>query len=84
MAATGNLTDSGERDRSSARRSAAARLARVAIFPLTLGLGLWATVGAMAQGLAPAAALGLGCLLAGAGVLGLLWLILLFIERLAK
>lgn len=62
MAATGNLTDSGERDRSSARRSAAARLARVAIFPLTLGLGLWATVGAMAQGLAPAAALGLGSL----------------------
>jgi len=28
-----------------------------------------------------AAALGLGCLLAGAGVLGLLWLILLLIER---
>jgi type IV secretory pathway TrbD component len=32
----------------------------------------------------PAAALGLGCLLAGAGVLGLLWLILLLIERLTK
>ena len=32
----------------------------------------------------PAAALGLGCLLAGAGVLGLLWLILLLIERLAQ
>ncbi len=31
-----------------------------------------------------AAALGLGCLLAGVGVLGLLWLILLLIERLAK
>jgi len=30
-----------------------------------------------------AAALGLGCLLAGAGVLGLLWLILLLMERLA-
>ena len=29
-----------------------------------------------------AAALGLGCLLAGAGILGLLWLILLLIERL--
>jgi len=32
----------------------------------------------------PAAVLGLGCLLAGAGVLILLWLILLLIERLAK
>lgn len=32
----------------------------------------------------PAAALGLGCLLAGAGVLGLLWLILLLMERLVK
>ena len=32
----------------------------------------------------PAAALGLVCLLAGAGILGLLWLILLLIERLAK
>ena len=32
----------------------------------------------------PAAALGLACLLAGAGVLGLLWLILLLIERLAR
>jgi hypothetical protein len=32
----------------------------------------------------PAAMLGLVCLLAGAGVLGLLWLILLLIERLAK
>jgi len=32
----------------------------------------------------PAAALGLGCLLAGAGILGLLWLILLLIERLAQ
>jgi hypothetical protein len=31
-----------------------------------------------------AAALGLGCLLAGAGILGLLWLILLLIERLAQ
>ena len=31
-----------------------------------------------------AAALGLGCLLAGAGVLGLLWLILLLIERWAQ
>jgi len=31
-----------------------------------------------------AAVLGLGCLLAGAGVLGLLWLILFLIERLAK
>lgn len=31
----------------------------------------------------PAAVLGLGCLLAGAGILGLLWLILLLIERLA-
>ena len=31
-----------------------------------------------------AAVLGLGCLLAGAGVLGLLWLILLLMERLAK
>jgi uncharacterized membrane protein YphA (DoxX/SURF4 family) len=31
-----------------------------------------------------AAALGLVCLLAGAGVLGLLWLILLLIERLAR
>ncbi len=31
-----------------------------------------------------AAALGLGCLLAGAGVLGLLWLILLLMERLTK
>ena len=28
-----------------------------------------------------AAVLGLGCLLAGAGILGLLWLILLLIER---
>jgi len=32
----------------------------------------------------PAAALGLGCLLAGAGILGLLWLILTAMERLAK
>ena len=32
----------------------------------------------------PAAALGLVCLLAGAGILGLLWLIMLLIERLAK
>ena len=32
----------------------------------------------------PAAALGLVCLLAGAGVLALLWLIMLLIERLAK
>jgi hypothetical protein len=32
----------------------------------------------------PAAALGSMCLLAGAGVLGLLWLILLLIERLAR
>jgi len=32
----------------------------------------------------PAAVLGLVCLLAGAGVLILLWLILLLIERLAK
>jgi uncharacterized membrane protein YphA (DoxX/SURF4 family) len=32
----------------------------------------------------PAAALGLVCLLAGAGLLGLLWLILLLIERLAE
>jgi len=32
----------------------------------------------------PAAALGLVCLLGGAGVLGLLWLILLLIERLAE
>lgn len=32
----------------------------------------------------PAAALGLVCLLAGAGILGLLWLILLLIERLAR
>ncbi|MFQ6102539.1 MAG: hypothetical protein ACE5OS_15115 [Anaerolineae bacterium] len=32
----------------------------------------------------PAAALGLVCLLAGAGILGLLWLILFLIERLAK
>jgi ABC-type Co2+ transport system permease subunit len=31
-----------------------------------------------------AAVLGLGCLLIGATVLGLLWLILLLIERLAK
>jgi hypothetical protein len=31
---------------------------------------------------APAAGLGLVCLLAGAGILGLLWLILLLIERL--
>jgi hypothetical protein len=31
-----------------------------------------------------AAVLGLGCLLAGAGVLGLLWLILLLMERLTK
>jgi len=32
----------------------------------------------------PAVVLGLVCLLAGAGVLGLLWLILLLIERLAQ
>ena len=32
----------------------------------------------------PAAALGLVCLLGGAGLLGLLWLIMLLIERLAK
>jgi len=32
----------------------------------------------------PAAALGLVCLLAGAGLLALLWLIMLLIERLAK
>jgi Na+/proline symporter len=32
----------------------------------------------------PAAMLGLVCLLAGAGVLGLLWLVLLVIERLAE
>jgi len=32
----------------------------------------------------PAAALGLVCLLAGAGILGLLWLIMLLIEHLAK
>jgi len=32
----------------------------------------------------PAAVLGLVCLLGGAGVLGLLWLILLLIERLAE
>ena len=32
----------------------------------------------------PAAGLGLVCLLAGAGVLGLLWLVLLVIERLAE
>jgi uncharacterized membrane protein YphA (DoxX/SURF4 family) len=32
----------------------------------------------------PAAALGLACLLVGAGLLGLLWLILLLIERLAQ
>ena len=32
----------------------------------------------------PAAGLGLVCLLAGAGVLGLLWLVLLAIERLAE
>ena len=32
----------------------------------------------------PAAALGLVCLLAGAGVLALLWLIMLLIERLAR
>ena len=32
----------------------------------------------------PAVALGLACLLTGAGILGLLWLILLLIERLAK
>jgi protein-S-isoprenylcysteine O-methyltransferase Ste14 len=32
----------------------------------------------------PAAALGLVCLLAGAGILGLLWLILRLIERLAE
>ncbi len=31
-----------------------------------------------------AAVLGLGCLLVGASVLGLLWLILLLIERLSK
>jgi Na+/proline symporter len=44
-------------------------------------------VGSIAIALAygpPAVILGLVCLLAGAGVLGLLWLILLFIERLAK
>jgi type IV secretory pathway TrbD component len=38
---------------------------------------------ALAYGV-PAAALGLVCLLAGAGILGLLWLIMLLIERLAK
>jgi hypothetical protein len=32
----------------------------------------------------PAAGLGLVCLLAGAGILGLLWLILLLIERLGE
>ncbi|MEA3340777.1 MAG: hypothetical protein U9R15_12475 [Chloroflexota bacterium] len=31
-----------------------------------------------------AAVLGVGCLLAGAGILGLLWLILLLMERLVK
>lgn len=31
-----------------------------------------------------AAILGLGCLLAGAGILGLLWLILLLMERFSK
>lgn len=44
-------------------------------------------VGSIAIALAydsSAAALGLVCLLAGAGVLGLLWLILLLIERLAR
>ncbi len=32
----------------------------------------------------PAAMLGLGCLLTGAGILGLLWLILAAMERLAR
>jgi len=32
----------------------------------------------------PAIVLGLGCLLAGAGILGLLWLTLLLIERLTE
>lgn len=32
----------------------------------------------------PAAVLGLGCLLAGAGILGLLWLILTAMERLSR
>lgn len=32
----------------------------------------------------PAAVLGLGCLLTGAGILGLLWLILTVMERLVK
>jgi uncharacterized membrane protein YhaH (DUF805 family) len=44
-------------------------------------------VGSVAIALAygpSAAVLGMGCLLVGAGVLGLLWLILLIIERLAK
>jgi len=44
-------------------------------------------VGSVAIALAydlSAAALGLVCLLTGAGVLGLLWLILLLIERLAR
>ncbi len=44
-------------------------------------------VGSIAIALAygsPAAVLGLGCLLTGAAVLGLLWLILGLIERLAK
>ena len=31
-----------------------------------------------------AAVLGLGCLLAGAGIMGLLWLILLLMERLSR
>ena len=62
MALAGGMTNAEERDGSLAPRGALAQLACVAIFPVTLAVGLWATVAAMAEGFAPAAALGIASL----------------------
>ena len=66
MAVMGNMAGSEDRNRMAERRGSMAQLAEAAIFPLTLGIGLWATLGVIALGFAPASALGLvslGCML---------------------
>jgi hypothetical protein len=67
-------------DRRARRRAEQRRLLWAVLLFLVVGGGLAI---ALAYG-SRAVVLGVICLLAGAGILGLLWLILLIIERLAE
>jgi hypothetical protein len=67
-------------DRRAQRRAEQRRLLWAVLLFLVVGGGLAI---ALAYG-SRAIVLGVACLLAGAGILGVLWLILLIIERLAE